>query len=201
MTSPLSYVLIADGTGDRALFPVIGWTFRDLWPDGEIVDPVFLPRKHKNVAEVVEEAIRGYAPDLVFVHRDAESRPAEERLTEIPVADHVVPIIPIRMTEAWLLIDEAAIRMAASNPNGTTALEMPALKTLEHLHAKDVLHELLKGASGNTGRRLKSFNVEAAVHRVAELIEDYSLLLRLEAYLAFRERFAAALRTLGKIAP
>ena len=45
---------------------------------------------------------------------------------------HVL-VIPVRMTEAWLLIDELALRRAAGNPNGRNPLDLPALKDLEAL--------------------------------------------------------------------
>ena len=78
------------------------------------------------------------------------------------------------MTEAWLLIEEAALRKAADNPKGSDRLEFPGIAQLEKIPAKDVLYNLLRIASGYTGRRLKKFKVERAAHRLADLIEDYS---------------------------
>jgi hypothetical protein len=200
MTSVLHMALLADGTGDRALFPVIRWTLRHLWPEGEFSQSGFFPRRHRPVSESVDEILQHYSPDIVNVHRDAETMPLEDRLREIPERERIVPVVPVRMTEAWRLIDEAAIRMAASNPNGTVALGMPALRSLENIPApKTVLHDLLKTASGNTGRRLRNFQVEKAVHRVSELIDDYSPLERLSAYAEFRKRLGDALRLMGKI--
>jgi hypothetical protein len=90
------------------------------------------------------------------------------------------------MTEAWLLIDETAIRTAARNPNGKIKLGIPAIKKLENLpDPKDVLHELLRQASEAQGRDLKKFRVHAMVHRLAELIEDYSSLRQLSAFQQF----------------
>jgi hypothetical protein len=34
-------------------------------------------------------------------------------------------VVPVRMTKAWLTVDEAAIRKAARNPLGTAPLELP----------------------------------------------------------------------------
>jgi hypothetical protein len=44
------------------------------------------------------------------------------------------------------------------------------------------LLELLKKASGLSGRRLKSFDARAHVHRLAQIIEDYSPLLDVPAF-------------------
>ena len=65
--------------------------------------------------------------DLMFVHRDSDNAGYKSRLTEIESAmDEVdtvlswVPAIPVRETEAWLLLDEAAVRRVAGNPKGRT---------------------------------------------------------------------------------
>ena len=200
MNAPLSYALLADGTSDRALLPIILWTLQDLWPDGEIAAPDFFARHHKPIAERVNEICESYHPEIVFVHRDAEGQSYEDRVVEIPVQDHVVPVVPVRMTEAWLLIDEAALRKASGNPNGRVPLAMPHSSNLEGIHAKSELHRLLKQASGYTGRRLRKLNVEGAVHRLATLIDDFAPLSRLAAFCRFRDQLQQALQSLGKIA-
>ena len=87
------------------------------------------------------------------------------------------------MQEAWLLIDEAALRGAAGNPNGKDPLDLPGIETLEGLpNPKQILYDLLRQASGLGGRRLRSFNERLSGHRVAELIEDFRPLYRLTAF-------------------
>jgi len=93
------------------------------------------------------------------VHRDAEGETLERRVIEIKgvvadLPDPLVPVVPVRMQEAWLLIDEPALRCAAGNPNGVINLDMPAIDRLEGIpNPKQVLHELLLDASELTGRR------------------------------------------------
>jgi len=48
-----------------------------------------------------------------------------------------------------------------------------------------LLHNLLADASGLKGRNLKKFNPDKAVHLVAEYIEDFSPLRKLDAFQAF----------------
>jgi hypothetical protein len=87
------------------------------------------------------------------------------------------------MTEAWLLIDEEALRRAAGNPNGRTPLKLPSITQLENIpNPKDELHRLLKDASELTGRRLRQFNVQERARRLADLIEDFSPLRKLSAF-------------------
>ena len=195
---PISYVLLADGTSDRALLPIIAWTLRLLRKEGAFASPIFVPRNHAPVASKIEEIIRDYGPDLLFVHRDAESCSIEDRKKEIPYTDTTVPVVPVRMTEAWLLIDESAVRLAAGNPNGKGPLTMPPIHRLEKpADPKKTLHDLLRSASGYKKRRLVKFNEAKAVHRLSSLINDYSPLFQLGAYIDFHKHLESVLKHLA----
>jgi hypothetical protein len=101
-----------------------------------------------------------------------------------------VPVVPVRMTEAWLLIDEKAIREAADNPNGSVALDLPALDRLERTpNPKSTLEKVLETASEKTGRRLDQFrrDLNHRKHRVVQFIRDFSPLRRLPAFSAFEQ--------------
>ena len=92
-------------------------------------------------------------------------------------------VIPVRMLEAWLLFNEAAIRKAAGNPRGKEQLQIPDIRRLQQLpDPKNDLHQLLSIASGLTGRRQKQFNVHEKIHRLADLIDDFSPLRNLSAF-------------------
>lgn len=193
----LYYALLADGTGDRALLPIIEWSLRRLCKEGSFAPPSFVPRQHASIEERLDEIVERYRPDLVFVHRDAESQPYETRLKEIPTGDTIVPVIPVRMTEAWLLIDEGALGRSAGNPNGRQPLDMPPVSQLERLpDPKSLLRRLLRIASGNTGRRARRFDKKRseAVHRLASLISDYSVLSGLPAFRHFFDCLEQALK-------
>ena len=103
--------------------------------------------------------------DLLFVHRDADAAGHEARTIEIGdatngagLAVHHVPIVPVRTTEAWVLLDEAAIRRVAGNPRGREPLNLPRPARVEDLHApKDTLESALTAASGFRGSRLRKF--------------------------------------------
>ena len=132
--------------------------------------------------------------EILFVHRDAEGTALAKRLKEVEEAAReitdlrYIPLVPVRMTEAWLLIDEKAIRQAADNPNGTERLDLPPIQKLESLpDPKQLLHEALVLASEKKGRRLQQFkrDLPARVHRVAALIDDFSPLRRLPAFHQF----------------
>jgi hypothetical protein len=102
------------------------------------------------------------------------------------------------MMEAWLLFDEPAIREAAGNPNGRSELDMPRLDRLEALpDAKALLHEILRSASGLVGRRGRQFRVRAAVHRLADIIDNFGPLRSLPAFRELERDVGAALRERG----
>lgn len=163
----LRALLLADGTSDVPLGNLVA---RIGLSHGYDIDPVYvepgrLPGKPRTIRDRLK-AVLDLDPefDLVIVHRDAESEPRDSRLAEIErdlaavgCALPHIPVIPIRMTEAWLLGDEAKIREAAGNPNGRMALSLPAVNSLERIaDAKGMLKAALAAASGTTGRRRKS---------------------------------------------
>jgi hypothetical protein len=203
MASPLRYTLVSDGPSDRALLSIIDWALRSMQ---EIVHRE-ISRQWADVREVEREpglagkitaALHYYPCDLLFVHRDAESSEKavfRQRREEIQraMAAHPIPyvcVVPVRMTEAWLLMDADAIRQAADNPSSKEQINLPPLRRLEAISdPKQDLYELLVLASELTGRRRNKFRGELSWRRVrvAELIGDYSPLERLSAFATFLE--------------
>jgi hypothetical protein len=109
------------------------------------------------------------------------------RYEEIRIANNTglphVCVVPVRMQEAWLLFDEAALREAAGRPSGRNALNLPRVNRWEALpNPKEVLHVALRAASGATGRKAKKFPPAQAVHRLAALVTDWSPLRALPAF-------------------
>ncbi len=87
------------------------------------------------------------------------------------------------MQEAWLLLDEAALRQAAGRPSGTEDLGLPPSHRWDRLpDPKRVLYDALRAANGAKGRRAKSFNPGRAAHRLAALITDWTPLRDLGAF-------------------
>jgi hypothetical protein len=173
----LTATLITDGTSDRTLLPIVQFLLDEWSPRPHRI--FFAEGLHHGPLEVrLPRAMDLYPSDLLFVHRDAETATSEIRQQEIESAirqlakppPHIC-LIPVRMTESWLLLDHEAIRAAAGNPQGTTALQLPIAKLVEKTpDPKSKLFEALVTASERTGRRKRQFKPEAARHRVAELM-------------------------------
>ena len=207
----IRYTLLADGPSDRCLIRVIDWLLDDILKSVQIAvnaqfaDMRMLRNPPSGLSERIKRAIEQYPCDVLFVHRDAEKAARENRVDEISRAikgtavDFHVAVVPVRMTDAWLLIDEGAIRRAADNPNGKVMLTLPALNRIEGLsNPKNALRDLLVAASEKTGRRLKQFKRDLGqrVHRVADLINDFSALRQLAAFRALEKDTRETLATL-----
>ncbi len=196
--SHIHYTLVTDGSSDRLLKYPIDWLLNRLTPhdfDGRWANPaVFRNRKTPPSLDRIDDALEYYPCQLLFVHRDAERGPREVRVDEIRAAIRqltsappAVCLVPVRMTEAWLLIDKQALREAAGNPNGRVDLGLPPTSALESLaDPKKTLFDLLKKASELKGRSLRGFREGQARQRIAELIDDFSPLDELPAFRDFR---------------
>lgn len=187
--------LVTDGSSDRVLLPILGWLLgqRTTVPvELQWAETRNLPESPGNLQERLQAAVALYPCELLFVHRDAEREPRAHRVDEIRAAlrglrdaPPAVCVVPVRMQEAWLLVDEAALRNAAGCPNGKLALDLPPLNRIEQLpDPKDRLYTLLRQASGLQGRRAKTFRPQVHAHRLSDLIDDFSPLRRLPAFRA-----------------
>lgn len=198
MNHDLSFTLICDGPFDRTLIPIISWTLRSKgfsgsistqWADLGSVSSV----PSRRLDDRISASMRYFPASVYFIHRDAEFATFNNRAEEIHQAwtdsgeNGIYRIlIPIRMTEAWLLFNERAIRTAAGNPNGTVGLNIPPLNRHERIPSpKNILHNALLAATEFHGRRRKKFQPRKVASQVAELIDDFSALHQLSAFNEF----------------
>lgn len=193
----IAYTLIGDGSSDRALVPILNWLLQESGV-GCAIQPTWgdlsrLGRRPSSLAEKICRAFELYPCDLMFVHRDAESTPPDERRSEVVSAlksaeEEIggligVPVIPVKMTEAWLMFSEDIIRKASGNPRGSNTLSIPSPDQWEQVsNPKAVLHDLLREACGLGTRRRGALNVYSCARRIPELADDFSALRRLAAF-------------------
>lgn len=173
-------LFLADGTSDLAVAGVIE---RIAAAQGhDIVITAVDPTRYPGVGKRIDERLAAIEDrdqfDVVFVHRDAERDDPSDRRREIAdgaaaveLACPVVPVVPVRMTEAWLLLDEPAIRSVAGRPNRRRPLELPTRSQVERVaDPKAVLRRALTDAAEVRGRRARQFDRDFGRHR-ALLIE------------------------------
>jgi hypothetical protein len=194
------FTLLSDGSSDEALMPLLSWLLRnqgvsmDLAP--QLVKFRGLRKGRKSLADKIEYSLFAYPCDLLFVHRDAEREPADNRKKEIrdalvSVKVEVPPcvcVVPVRMMEAWLLFEERALRQAAGNPNGNVPLSLPRVENLEDLpDPKELLEQLVLQATELTGRRRRNFNTQGIARHVSRHLDDFSRLRSLPAFRALEQ--------------
>lgn len=183
--------LVTDGSSDKLLAPLIELLFS---AHTELAYQVNcaegLPPMSGGLRARIDSALELFPCDFLFVHRDAEGVAATVRQQEIEVSwlgsqqtATLICVIPVRMTEAWLIADEKPIRLAVGNPFGTESLGLPAVKNIESLpDPKAVLFEALKVATGWNATRKRKFNPHPYRHRVSELADDLEPLRKLGSF-------------------
>lgn len=206
----LDCALLADGPSDRALLPILHWAVEQHIPDVvvncEWADLRRARSRPATLSEKILETTRLYTCDLLFIHRDAENQSPDRRYDEICTAiEHAkqdgfaiphICVVPVRMQEAWLLLDESAIRRASGNPHGSTSLILPHASRIESIpDPKETLYNLLMTASESRGRRLKKFRPEVCAPLVSEYMTDFSRLRILPSFQRLEREMAIFGRT------
>ena len=170
-------LFLGEGTSDGGIAGHVRRIATEQGFDVVITDPLTdrLPPPPRKTIQGKLQAIKdlGGEYDLLVVHRDADRDGRLHRLDEITKAVTqvmpsvaYVPVIPIRMTEAWLLLDEKSIRLVAGNPNGRKTLNLPAASRAESVpDPKELLRTALVRASELSGRRLDKFKARFNSHR------------------------------------
>lgn len=213
----LNYTMIADGSSDKVLIKILTWLLRE---NGISIPINYFDINFSNsdasskilsnkISLALQLCKRQHTSEchLLFIHRDAENQGWQQRYDEIQKAlkqarnvkfEQTVPIIPVRMTEAWLLLDAQAIRKAAENPGGRARLDLPKISTLESLpDPKSCLRDLLLTAKEWTGRRRNDFAWEAAVWEIPENITDFSPLRNLAAFNKLEQHLKSVIQAQG----
>lgn len=195
------YALISDGTSDQVLLKIIDWAFQqflNIETMGERADFYFLETRPKSISDKVRLVAEQYDDlDFIVVHRDAEKETYEKRASEVAVELATaniqpllsIPVIPVRMTEAWLLFDAKAIASAAGNPNIGRLPILPALHSVESLpDPKAVLEKLIRDSCGLRSRGLKNLNTRHCIQLIPEFVEDFSPLLKIPSFQKFKQQ-------------
>ncbi|MBK9443095.1 MAG: hypothetical protein IPN53_18125 [Comamonadaceae bacterium] len=186
----LTATLVTDGSSDRLLVPLIELLFSQHTDRAYQVNCAEgLPPLASGLRARIDAALALFPCDILFVHRDAERVSPSVRQREIEASwpdspkTVLICVIPVRMTEAWLIANELPIRSAVGNPNGVEPLGLPAIKDIESLpDPKELLFAALKIASGQSASRKRRFNPHPYRHRVTELTEDLAPLRQIPSF-------------------
>jgi hypothetical protein len=158
MPNRVTFAFIREGTSDDGLLPHL----RTLIVRAGAEEAVGSGRDYKGTTEQRLRSLLNEesSVNLVFVHRDSDSRRFVHRYDEVSNAasavgiEECVAIVPVQELEAWLLVDESAIRNAVGRPQGRRRLDIPALGQVENTGGpKEVLKAACLAAREATGRR------------------------------------------------
>ena len=206
----MRYLLISEGPDDQMLFGPIEWLLAQHCRDGfggEWANPDALQDRSRNLNTRLTQVGQTYQCDMAFIHRDTDTFPFRSRANEIreaiAVSGYISPtvsVIPVRMTEAWFLFDESAIRKAASNVQSRALLNLPNhAESQRRADPKVLLENALVAASGLTGRKLEQFKRDIGRRKrlVSTHIQDYSELRNHESFRNFESELIERLTELG----
>jgi Domain of unknown function (DUF4276) len=186
--------LVAEGSSDQALVPLIEFVLDEhcniphvtTFASDFLIGPLH---------ERLTKALALHPCELLFVHRDADRTPVSQREDEIRAAVQMasaptaICLIPVRMTEAWLLVDELAIRRASGNTSGRASLGIPPVARLEaQSDPKNMLFAALEKASELGPHRLRRFDRNQARRQVSGFMEDPSVLRNLPSFVHFESQ-------------
>lgn len=209
----LRVVLYSEGSSDRVLLPIIEWIGGQMTPPVAVeaarADLGRIPRLPATTAAKWRLAVEIQPCEILCVHRDANGAGTDARLAELAtitaeanLVQPVVPIIPVHETEAWLLLDEPAIRAAAGNPHGRIPLAIPPMFRIESIaDPKAMLTDALLNASELSGRRRRDFRASAAAARIPSYLTSFHHLRSLSAFRRFEDELTSVLSVARVLSP
>jgi hypothetical protein len=196
---------VGEGKFDDGLMQILMQLWIRVAPDVELEfesgRPLLEVYEADTLVEKIRVLVKHQQPDLFFVHRDSDKAGAIARGAEI---EHGcdgslhVPVIPVRETEAWLLLDEDAIREVVGNSKGKISLDLPKLAEIEDTNnAKERLQTALRNARADGPKRRPGQVSEQRL--CAQLLESLDIdgpITQLSAWQALVEHTRAAAATL-----
>ncbi len=208
------FILVGEGSSDEGLVPHIERLCIECGANeviGVAPDFAMIPgHKGHSVTEKLRTVVE-YEPsvNLIIIHRDSDNRDPEPRRREIRKAVEEVNLrcdwvaaVPVQETEAWLLVDQDAIRMVAGRPAGKVALGLPSAGRVEELNdAKQSLKRALVTASELSGRRAERFRSHFSIKR-RQLLQQLlpgGALENVPSWRRFRDELATALVSVANL--
>jgi len=158
----------------------------------DVSEPISLNRdiKHKykrRVEQILAAARRAREYHALIIHADADAPTAEKALNErigpgvkivqsaADACHNLVPLVPIRMTEAWMLVDAKALREVIGTRLDANMLGLPAYayQVESEIDPKRKLREVIDTALSYYPRRRRRLGI-------GELYEPLARLIRIE---------------------
>jgi len=178
------FVLICEGPSDEALVPHLRSLLVDCGAQEAIGTAPDFGRLGQGVLKNIGDRIRVALQlekhvDLLFVHRDSDSSNPIPRYNEISTGvtqsgymNAWIGVVPVQEMEAWLLLDESAIRRVSGRPKGRVVLNLPSPAHVEGItNPKKRLQDEILRASETSGRRRERLKSKLSALRTQLLAE------------------------------
>lgn len=207
----LRFLLVCEGSSDTGLLHHIQRLLVSFGYD----DPQGNAWYYGNpLAERIRQGVKVSGDcDLILIHRDADSdedtqsagpnkriEEIEEAVLGSGYAGPWAPVVPVLMTETWLLVDGSAIRQVAGRPSGSLILGLPSLSQVENQSdPKGCLERALLAAGEPSGKRNRAKFIRDIPRMRRSLLEKLPVggpLEQVPSWLLFRENLSLALATM-----
>ena len=216
----ISLALYAEGTTDYRFLPIIIQNtverilFLNDCPDIAVVEPTLITdvKGDSGAENIYNAAKEAQGVHILFVHLDADARTIEKARSErfIPgralvnnsegkLCKDIVPIIPVKNIEAWLVCDYEAFCNAVGTRATAEELGLPNHPRLVEAlpDPKQSFKEALRIA--HVARRKRSRYEPGEYYELLARTINLDTLLRVPAYIAFYNELTEALKKLRVI--
>ena len=216
MSNILQIGFTTEGTTDvRFLENVIRRSFEFIVLDCnsqiEVYPPEYLRKKGENFVEQVVNIVKKYPYfHVICIHSDADSPDIEDRLKNNfepvfaaveefgnDVCKNLVTIIPVQMTEAWMLADLDLLKEKIGTSKSNRDLGLPnRIKSVENLaDPKAVIKEALRVAQLDQPRRRKKLKISQLYSPLSQEL-SIEKLMQLPSFRYFMENIRSSLKKL-----
>jgi hypothetical protein len=184
---------------------IVERTVIELLPQLEIVSQSITSTKDSQAEKMIDAAEQAMGYHFLIIHLDADNstldRAYEERFmpgyvriqTQENVNKHLIPVIPIRMTEAWMLVDFSAFQQVTKTKLSQNDLRFPRRAAdAEKLDAKVVFESAVRHCQPGRKRKIPADEVYIPLSSIVSLDK----LRELSAFQLFEADLQRILRTL-----
>ncbi len=208
----LLLALYAEGPSDTRFLPIIiQRTARSITGQHrsiDVLDLTIISKKQGACEECILHAARdAYGCHALIVHSDADDKTSvrahKERIqpgfdlvlkfkSSEEVCEHLIPLIPVQMTEAWMLADGEALLDVIGANRGPQDLRLPKASEVERdANPKRTLNEIVRNVNLNRCSSKRSsyrrkIDIDSRYEHLAGSI-DLSKLAFVPSYKAFRD--------------
>jgi len=169
--------------------------------------PIKVPKIGDRAKEIkmAAQSAEGYA--ILIVHSDADTETDEQAFNERikpgfdlvknadePLCKDLIAIIPVQMTEAWMLADIESLKKQLGNTKTKPELDVRfPLKSLEKMaNPKSKIHEIIKITFKSLPARKRRVNIGSLYSPLGQQV-NLEFLEQLPSYLKFKKILTEAL--------